>query len=115
MENYSKGLVSGLKAAQTNSTKFGMKSGGWIRLARMASLSKDDGTSYIVAVRATKDGEAAEVGCSCPDWIYRKRTTKEMCKHQTKFLGHVGGTALSSGVWLYNAGSAFLLDQRTGK
>lgn len=90
------------------STAAGKIRAGWIRLARMASMTnRAEIKPYVIAVRPLKDG-SVHFGCSCPDWIHRKRYTGDFCKHQKAFLAHEAGTSPHKGVWLYKAGQRFL-------
>lgn len=106
-QNFSPKFLPAMTQAKTDSTAFGLSRGGWVRLARMASMSVD-GKTYVIAVRQRTDTDAAELGCGCPDWVYRKRGTSLLCKHQRAFLAHQGGTSLVSGIWMYRAGNSFL-------
>lgn len=101
-------MVGAVNAAKEVATKKAISpTGGWIRLARMASFTNDK-QRYIIAGRLLgENGSHAEIGCSCPDWTFRKRGTREICKHQKMFLEHVRGTTPTKGIWMFKSGIAF--------
>lgn len=110
MENRTENMIAANKAAKEVATKASRcPYGGWTRLAKVESYSTDD-KKYVISVRSLGAGgeNGAEIGCSCPDWVYRKRGTSALCKHQKYFLGYRGGSCPSKGVWLFKAGKAFL-------
>lgn len=94
------------KVANNESTDFGRRKFGWIRLGRVKS--KTTSNNYVLAVRMKDDTGAIQLGCSCPDWIYRKSVSGAFCRHQKAFLAHKGGTSPTEGIWFYNAGAAFV-------
>ena len=60
--------------------------GGWTRLG--FCLSSNGEKEYVLAIR--KADNVVSFGCSCPDWIYRRRAAGEACKHLAGFLTGVG-------------------------
>jgi len=112
MEINSNRVLMGLGAALEASTAAGRKSNGWVRLARFRSFSEakpgEKAPTYVLAIRPLVGEKGYQLGCSCPDWMHRRSKTGELCKHQTAFLAHAGGTKPKAGKWLYRAGSAFL-------
>ena len=93
--------------AMERSTQFGRKRGGWIRLARVASMTdRKEISPYVVAFRPTEKGY--QLGCDCPDWIHRHSHSGGQCKHQKLFLEHLGTTNYNKGIWMYRAGIIFL-------
>lgn len=103
-------MVDAVKAAKESATKSAilLSHGGWVRLARMASFTIDE-KRYVIAGRLLGENgsHGAEIGCSCPDWVFRKRGTKELCKHQREFLNHTKGTTPTNGIWMYKSGISF--------
>jgi len=96
-------------AASMAATKRSMSGNGWIRLAKVESFSGED-RKYVVAIRATNsDKRPFQLGCSCPDWIHRRRgqPTISLCKHQAALLADISNhTNPMKGFWYYNAGRA---------
>lgn len=113
MENRTPEITKATASAKENATKRSISPrGGWIRVAKVESFATK-GVKYVLAVRnlatgADNDSKTAELGCSCPDWVYRKRGTTALCKHQEKFLANVGGGSPTKGLWMFRAGKAFL-------
>lgn len=96
-------------AADKVSTPAGRTQGGWIRLARVGSRTGRDVKPYVIAVRARNHARVpVQIGCSCPDWMFRKLRSGETCKHQREFMAHIGGSAPNIELWIYKAGAAFL-------
>lgn len=96
-------------AADKVSTPAGRSRGGWVRLARIESRSGRDVPPYVIAIRGiASEKTPVQLGCSCPDWLFRKMKTGGTCKHQREFLAHLGGSAPGIGLWLYKAGAAFI-------
>lgn len=96
-------------AAMMHTTMFGLKRGGWVRLAKISSRTDEDKEPYVVAIRATNsDKRPFQFGCSCPDWVHRRRGADfvSLCKHQRELLAHLGGSKPSEGIWMYKAGRA---------
>lgn len=50
----------------------------WIRLALAQSRSAP-GVTYKVAARVEQN--KVVLGCSCPDWVYRRKAAGTKCKH----------------------------------
>lgn len=102
-------MVCAASVAIPASTEAGKTKAGWVRLARVASLTEPKLVKpYVIAVRQAKDDNGIHFGCSCPDWVYRKRHEGGFCKHQKAFLAHMKGTSPAEGIWLYNSGEMFL-------
>jgi hypothetical protein len=96
-------------AAKAASTKLGLSTGGWVRLARVLSFDDNrsaDGTTYILSCRKIHDGTKVQMGCGCPDWVYRKSHTNELCKHLVAFMTKAEMSPFET--WNYRAGRAFL-------
>lgn len=111
----SSGAKLAYESALKTSTKFGQET-GWIRLARMLSMDDNrsqDGTTYIISCRKVHGGEKMQFGCGCPDWVYRKQHTGDLCKHQVAFLTQP--VRRSFEMWYYAAGKAFLNSTSQGK
>lgn len=101
--------MQALAAASLASTPAGRRPFGWIRLARVASMTGADTDPYVLAVRPLTTAREFQLGCSCPDWIYRQRKSGGLCKHQIAFLSYQGDTSdARAGFWLYRAGKAYL-------
>lgn len=104
-------MLIGLGKALATTTEAGKRAFGWIRLARIRSRVEGKTQTYVIAIRPD-ERHGFQFGCSCPDWVYRKRHANDgagaLCKHQTLFLEHTKGTAPKTGLWLYRAGTAFL-------
>ncbi len=90
------------QAADVASTKEGRSAGGWVRLAKYLGA---DPLPYVIAIRPIK-GERFQFGCSCKDWIHRRRKNHTLCEHQVSFLKNAIGQP--GKYWLFNAGRAFL-------
>lgn len=102
-------------AAMMNTTTFGLKRGGWVRLAKISSRSEAEVEPYVVAIRATNsETRPFQFGCSCPDWVHRRRGAEgiSLCKHQRELIAHAAGTTPTKGIWLYKAGKAALTSLR---
>lgn len=102
-------MLIGLGRALQATTEGGKSAFGWIRLARIRSRVEGKTQTYVLAVRESEK-HGMQFGCSCPDWVFRKRHLPGdvLCKHQVLFLSHAKESAPKSGVWLYRAGKAFL-------
>lgn len=94
-------LSKGWEVAHAASTEAGRSPGGWIRLARVKGLEEEP---YVIAIRPA--GKGFQFGCSCKDWIYRRRHTRTMCKHQRQFL--TLAVSEPRRFWFYRAGHAFV-------
>ncbi len=109
IDSRSESAKRAVDAAKAASTKQGLSTGGWIRLARVLSFDDDrrqDGTKYVLSCRKIHDGTKVQMGCGCPDWVYRKSNTNELCKHLVSFMTKEKISPFES--WVYRAGKAFL-------
>ena len=95
-----KGLEKAYEVAAMTSTSNGRSPGGWIRLARVQGSASEP---YVVAIRRISTPQRFQFGCGCPDWVYRKRRTGALCKHQRMLFQGKSQTR----VWFYKAGTMF--------
>lgn len=89
-------------AADAAATPEGRSRGGWVRLCKVQGSAADP---YVVAIRKVKTERQFQFGCGCPDWMYRRQKTGQLCKHQRAYL--MDAISNPSAFWMYKAGVAF--------